>query len=120
MSGTGVVVLAAIIVILLVALYMSIKPGFARREVRRRSSQGTGVYPGGVYPIAADTGARDGRGHGRNSDNPSDATPDAGSDGGSGSGSSSGGWFGVATAEAEVTQVMEGEAATANRGGISA
>lgn len=84
MSGTGVVVVAAIIVILLVALYMSTKPG----SVRRRSSQDAGVYPGGVYPVAADTGTRDGRGDGGGYVNP---TPDAGSSDHGGSEGSAGG-----------------------------
>lgn len=95
MSGTGIVVIAAIIVVVLGAFYVMAWPGSARREDRRRSSHDTGVYPGGVYPVAADTGPRDGRGYdgsaGGHNRSPGDPTPDAGSSDNGSSGSSSGG-----------------------------
>lgn len=81
------VILAAVAVLLGVGFLIS-RSGFSRREDRQRSSQDAGVYPGGVYPVAADTGTRDGRDDGGGYVDP---TPDAGSSDHGGSEGSAGG-----------------------------
>jgi len=78
MDNPGVIM--ALVAVLLGMFFLISRAGSARREGRRRPADATGVYPGGVYPLAADTGSRDGRGG--DGGGPIDPTPDAGSDGG--------------------------------------
>jgi len=93
MSGTGVMVVAVIVVVVLIAWFMMTRGGRGSgRDMREGSGaaiNSTGIYGAGAYMIAADHDARDGRDAGSG-----DPTPDAGSGAGDSGSGSSGGFFG--------------------------